>query len=119
MKSLVAGLTAFVVTTALLGMAPTMASQGKLHSIVGQVKKVDSGANTVTVSETKGKKEKEKTFHLAPQASITRNGEKVALADLKEGDRVTVHYASEKGTYTAHSISLGNPEAKPAKPGNQ
>ena len=113
MKNLLAGFTAFVIATALLGIAPAMAAQGKLHKIVGQVKKVDAVASTVTVTETMGKKEK--TFHLAPQASISRNGEKAMLGDLKEGDRVTVHYAKEKGTLTAHSISLENQVAKPAK----
>lgn len=114
MKSLGQIFGAFVIAMALLGIGTAMAAQGKLHTMVGQVKKIDSAATTVTVIETVGKKEKEVIFHLAPQASITRNGEKVMLADLKVGDHISVHYTDVKGKLTADSISLENRQAEPA-----
>jgi len=80
----------------------------KLHTIFGEVKKVDTAANTLTVVRTVAKKEKESLFHLEPQASITRNGQKVTLGELKEGDHIVVRYALEKGMLMARSISLGS-----------
>lgn len=115
MKDLRVGLGALVIAIALLGLGTAMAAQGKLHTMVGQVKKIDPAANSVTVIESVGKKEKEVIFYLNPQANISRNGEKVMVRDLKEGDRITVQYADVKGKLTAHSISLENQGTEPAK----
>ena len=106
----------FVMAATLLGSTMALAASPKEHSIVGQVKKIDTVANTVTVMETVGKKEKQVVFHLAPGISITRNNQTVMLGDLREGDRVTVRYADEKGKLMAHAIALKNTGGESAKP---
>ena len=114
-KELRVALGTFVLAIVLLGLGTAMAAQGKLHTMVGQVKKIDTAASSLTLIESVGKKEKEVVLQLAPQASISRNGEKVTLGDLKEGDRIKVQYANGKGKLTAHSIMLQNRMAEPAK----
>ncbi len=115
MKDLRVVLGTFVIAIVLLGLGTAMAAQGKLHTMVGEVKKIDLATHSVTLTESVGKKEKEVILQLAPQASISRNGEKVTLGDLKERDRIRVQYANVKGKLTAHSISLQNRMAEPAK----
>lgn len=110
--SLVALLLALVVT------APAMAARQHVQAMTGQIQKVDVAANTVTVAGIPGTKEQQMTFHVPSDASITRNDHKVAVVALKEGDRVTVKYAHEKGHLTAHSIALEPSGAEPAKIGN-
>jgi Cu/Ag efflux protein CusF len=102
----------FMVTALAIGTA-AMAAQVKLHTINGEVSKVDASLKSVTVKGTVGKREKEMSMQLAPDASITRNKEKIGLDALKVGDRVIVRFASAKGMMTAHSISLQEPGAKP------
>ena len=99
--------------------AVAMAAPAKLHTMVGEVQKIDAVAHTVTVKGMVGKKEKEVIFHLAPEASVTRNDQKVMLGDLKVGDRIIVRYASTKKTLTAQSIALENKAAKPAPSNSQ
>ena len=114
MKSPLKILGALVIVMPLLGSAVAMATPGKQHTMVGEVKKIDMAANTVTVKGIVGKKEKEVIFHLAPEATVTRNDQKIVLGDLKVGDRIVVRYSSTKGTFMAHTISLDNKGAKPA-----
>lgn len=109
-------LRAFVMAVVLLGSSVALAASPKEHTIVGQVKKIDTVANTVTVMQTVGKKEKQVVFNLSPGISITRNDQKVMLGDLREGDRVTVRYADEKGKLMAHTIALKNTGGEPAQP---
>jgi len=89
-----------------------LAAQSKLHSITGEVTKMDASQKTMTVKGSAGKREKEISVEIAPDAKISRNGQKADLASLKVGDHVVVRYASGKGKMTAHSISL---EEKPVR----
>jgi hypothetical protein len=115
MKNLRVVLGTFVIAIVWLGLGTAMAAQGKLHTMVGEVKKINQATHSVTLIESAGKKEKEMVLQLAPQASISRTGEKVTLGDLKEKDRIRVQYVNVKGKLTAHSISLQNRMAEPAK----
>jgi Cu/Ag efflux protein CusF len=90
-----------------------LAGQAKLHTMTGEVVKIDATMKTVTVKGMVGKKEKEVAMQLAPDASFTRHDQKIGLDTLKAGDRVIVHFASVKGTRTAHSIALQDPAAQP------
>ena len=97
---------------AVLASVPAMAARRHFQAMTGQIQKVDVAADTVTVASLPGTKEQQMMFHVPSDASITRNNKKVAVGELKEGDRVTVQYAHEKGHLTAHSIAL-----EPAKLG--
>lgn len=99
----------------LLASVPAMAASKHDQAMTGQVQKIDLAAGTVTVASLPGMKEHQMTFHVPANARITRNDQKVAVADLKEGDRVTVEYIKEKGHLTAHSIALKSPEAATLK----
>lgn len=91
-----------------------MAAMEKMHLIYGQVKKVDTGADTVAILAEGKDKEKEFTFHLAPQSSLSDQGKKIMLGDLKEGSHVALHYTHDKGTLLAHSITLRNQAPEPS-----
>lgn len=102
----------------LLVVAPAMAARQHGETLTGQIQKVDVAGDTVTVAGLSGMKEQPMTFHVPPDANITRSGHKVAIAELKEGNRVTVKYAHEKGHLTAQSIALEPSGAEPAKLGH-
>jgi len=82
-----------VATLALLLMlsftlaAANAAEKGERAS--GTVKKVDMITNTVTVETAGGQ---EVSFTVDPQTKITVSGKTGTLADLKEGQRVTVEH---------------------------
>ena len=59
MKDLRMVLGTFVLAIVLLGLGTAMAAQEKLHTMVGQIKKIDTAASSVTLTESVGKKEKE------------------------------------------------------------
>jgi Cu/Ag efflux protein CusF len=101
----------------LLAGVPAMAAPTHMLAMTGQIRKVDATAHTVTVASLPGKKERQMTFHLASDAKIIRNEQTVPVAELKEGERVTVQYAREKGQQMAHSIALKSADPEPAKLG--
>lgn len=103
----------FVLAAVLVVSTTALAAQAKLHTMTGEVVKIDATMKTVTVKEMVGKKEKEMAMQLAPDASVTRHDQKIGLDTLKAGDRVIVHFASVKGTRTVHSIALQDPAAQP------
>ncbi|PYV91687.1 MAG: hypothetical protein DMG05_06710 [Acidobacteria bacterium] len=86
-----------VATLALLLMlsftlaAANAAEKGERAS--GTVKKVDMITNTVTVETAGGQ---EVSFTVDPQTKITVSGKTGTLADLKEGQRVTVEHKDGK-----------------------
>jgi len=114
MKNKVNTIKAFAMIAVLAVGTAAGAAQVRLHTLSGQVMKIDSAMKTVTLKGTVGKKENEVVFHLAPDASITRNNQKAALDTFKTGDPVIVRYASVKGTLTAHSIASPGKDVKPA-----
>src|SRR5262249_46701607 len=62
--------------------------------------------------------ETETTVAVPEETAITRDGKKIALEDLKEGETVTVRTESRKGRLTALSIQVGKADAAagPAMP---
>jgi len=118
MRHLHRGWSLLVLLLALLAVVPAMAAPTHFQAMTGQIRKVDIAANTVTVASLPGMKEQQTTFHLPPDVSITRHDQKVAVGELKEGDRVTVQYARENGRLTVHSIASKASGAEPAKLGN-
>ncbi|MBI3606981.1 MAG: hypothetical protein HY207_03330 [Nitrospirae bacterium] len=118
MRHLHRGWSLLALLLALLATAPAMAARQHFQAMTGQIQKIDVAADTVTVANLPGTKEQKMTFHVPSDASITRNDQKVAVVALKEGDRVTVKYAHEKGHLSAHSIALEPSSAEPTKLGN-
>ncbi len=55
----------------------------------------------------------ESTIAVAEKTAILRDGKKIALADLKEGETATVKTESNKGKMTATSIQIGQAAARP------
>ena len=98
----------------LLASVPALAATKHPEAMTGLIRKLDRTANTMTVGSLPGMKQHEMTFHVPTTARITRNAQKVAVADLKEGDQVTVEYRKEKGHFTAESIALKPANAEPA-----
>jgi Cu/Ag efflux protein CusF len=75
----------------------------------GKIESVDVKANTVTISHKKATM----TFTAAPNIEFGGMGnKKVTLADLKVGDKVTVHYTDEGGKLVAHKIGHVDTKAK-------
>jgi hypothetical protein len=91
----------------LMGAALAMAASGSVHLLVGHVQRWDPSAQNVTVTQRIGKKERAVMLRLSPEARISRNGQAAMLADLKAGDRITVRYTLDQGTFTVHTISYG------------
>jgi len=100
----------------LLVGVPAMAASKHAQAMIGEIRKVDLAANAVTVASLPGSKERQMTFRVPADVQITHNDQKVAVADLKQGDRVTVEYVHEKGHFTAHSIVLTSSDPEPSTP---
>ncbi len=92
-------------------------AKAKMKQVTGVVSAVDAKANTITVK--KGKKET--TITVDDKTKIMVGKEKKALADVKAGDKVTVHYAEaaapakeEKTMEKKEAAPAPAPAAKPA-----
>ncbi|HSB32578.1 MAG TPA: hypothetical protein VLD55_13330 [Candidatus Sulfobium mesophilum] len=81
----------------------------KMKKVTGEVTAVDAKANTMTVK--KGKKETAITVD--EKTKIMVGKEKKALADVKVGDKVTVHYA-EGAAPAKEEKKMEKKEAAPA-----
>lgn len=89
------------------GVAGTLQRISAVESEIVVVGNGPKGANTET------------TVAVADKTAILRDGKKIALDDLKEGETVTVKTESHKGKLTAVSIQTGQmatttPTAQPA-----
>lgn len=87
-------------------MAAPKAEKVKMKQVTGEVAAVDAKANTITVK--KGKKDT--TITVDDKTKIMVGKAKKALADVKVGDKVTVHYAE-----AAAPAKEEKKEAAPAK----
>lgn len=85
-------------------------AKAKMKQVTGVVAAVDAKANTITVK--KGKKET--TINVDDKTKIMVGKEKKALADVKVGDKVTVHYA-EAAAPAKEEKKMEKKEAAPAK----
>lgn len=95
--------------------------KAKMKQVTGEVTAVDAKANTITVK--KGKKDT--TITVDDKTKIMVGKDKKALADVKVGDKVTVHYAepvtpakeekkAEKKMEKKEAAPAPAPAAKPA-----
>ena len=96
-------------------------AKAKMKQVTGEVTAVDAQANTITVK--KGKKDT--TITVDDKTKIMVGKAKKALADVKVGDKVTVHYAepvtpakeekkAEKKMEKKEAAPAPAPAAKPA-----
>ena len=92
-KTLVTTLALVLMLSFTLAAAVNAAEPEKGGKASGTVKKVDMITNTVTVETAGGQ---EVSFTVDPQTKITVSGKTGTLADLKEGQRVTVEHKDGK-----------------------
>jgi Cu/Ag efflux protein CusF len=92
-KTLVTTLALVLMLSFTLATASNAAEPDKGGKASGTVKKVDMITNTVTVETAGGQ---EASFTVDPQTRITVAGKTGTLADLKEGQRVTVEHKGGK-----------------------
>ena len=85
------------------------APAAKVKQITGEVKTVDTTANTLTV---KGKRA-EVTVSCTDKTKVMMGKEKKTLADVKVGDKVVVKYTESEGKNVAKSIAIKPAEETP------
>ncbi len=84
--------------------AATPAPRGRASTVGGMLQGVDADKQTVTVSINNRQTGKaDKTFELAKDAAIFRDGKPAKLADLKKGKRVDVKLSADQKTAVAIS----------------
>jgi len=84
----------------------SLCAQDVVHAVSGTVSKVDSAAKTVAVKSEDGT---EHTFHYVKGVTVhgahdTAKGATDAVAGLKEGSKVAVHYTEIGGKDTAREF---------------
>lgn len=96
--------------------APVALKAGE--GVAGKLLRVDSTEREMIVLGPGPKgAETENTIAVPEQTAISREGKKITLDDLKEGESVTVKTESRKGQLTAASIQVGQAAAeRPAAP---
>lgn len=95
--------------------APQPAAPKEGDGAAGTLQRVASTDREIVVIGPGAKgAETETTIAVPEETTITRDGKKITLDDLKEGQTVTVKTESQKGKLTAVSIQVG--QAAPAKP---
>ncbi|MGD9906531.1 MAG: hypothetical protein AB7U83_23945 [Vicinamibacterales bacterium] len=84
-------------------MAPAFAHEGHDHKLLGTVTEVT--ASNLTVRAVKDGAVSVIAF--APTTKVTRGRTKLAVSDIKVGDRVVVNIGSGKAPLTAKAVELG------------
>lgn len=84
-------------------LTPAFAHEGHDHKLLGTVTEVT--ATNVTVRAIKDGAISVIAF--APTTKVTRGRTKLAVADIKVGDRVVVNIGSGKAPLTAKAVELG------------
>jgi len=104
---------AFVIALAgaIVGLAQTAraedqakkAEKPQQHQATGKITAVDAKAGTITIDH---KKDGAKTFTVASDVKFGSEGDtvKMTIADLKVGDKVTIHYTEDGGKMMAHKV---------------
>lgn len=85
----------------LLALAAQLPAHGGFEHVIGTVVKVEN--NLLTVKTAKG----DVAVKLNEKTEITRNDQKVRVADLKPGTRVVVDVPEGSKDKIAHSIKVG------------
>lgn len=82
------------------------------EGVAGKLQRVASTDREIVVLGPGPKgQETESTIAVPEETAIIRDGKKITLDDLKEGEMVTVKMESRKGTLTAASIQVGQSTA--------
>jgi Cu/Ag efflux protein CusF len=85
------------------------------EDVAGTLRRVSSAEREIVVIGPGAKGAETETIIAVPEKTvITREGKKISLDDLKEGETATVKTTSRKGKLTAVSIQVG--QAAPTKP---
>lgn len=106
MKRQLAVFSAFVLMVATSVAFASQSSQdqaNKAKKATVTVVSVDTSANTITAKDKSGAS---LTFNVSPQTKITKNGQDIALADIKANDNLTIDYNDESGTMTASTVRV-------------
>jgi hypothetical protein len=86
-------------TTTTTTKATTTTAKTKAHKVSGDISKLDCTANTLTVGTT--------DLNTNAKTHVTKAGKKAACADLKDGDKATASYTTDKdGKNWATHISV-------------
>lgn len=86
---------------------PAFAHEGHDHKVLGIVTEIT--ATHVTVRAVKD--EAISVIAFAPTTKVTRGKTKLAVTDIKVGDRVVVNIGAGKAPLTAKAVELGGPPA--------
>lgn len=87
------------------------------EGVAGTLQRVSSTDNEIVVVGPGAKgAETETTIAVPEQTAITRDGKKIALDDLKEGEGVSVKTESRQGKLSAVAIQVGEAATAPPRP---
>ena len=89
-------------------MKAEKAKKAVKKQVTGEVTAVDAAANTLTVKGKKG----DVMLSTDDKTTVMEGKAKKTLADVKAGDKVTVHYSEADGKNVAHKVVM---KAAPAK----
>ena len=96
---------AFVLALALVAatLSPALAHEGHDHKLLGTLTEVGAGSIVVKAVADGALS----TVTLTSTTKITRGKTKIAVADLKVGDRVVVNIGNGKAPLTAKAVQAG------------
>ena len=92
---------------------PAKKAKEKIPTVKGEIISVDTAANSVVIKDAKGK---ETTVELDKDTAITKDKVKIAIGDLKAGEKVTAKGSEADGKMIAKSIKVHIPKVAKAKP---
>src|ERR1044071_3478350 len=110
------GVLVFVVLLSTAVVASAIATQEQTRKPVkvqnGQAVSIDAAQSLIVIKDDAGA---EIRILVTPTTKITREGKTAALADLKEGDKVTSECEESADGCKAKSVQATAPAAKPAQ----
>lgn len=89
--------------SALIALA---AGSALADTVSGEVTKIDKYSKSVEVRG--GEPARKKLYFLTRNGQVTRDGQPVALADLKRGDRVEIEFTRQGSTHIASSVAVAS-----------
>ena len=102
-------LTAMVLMGSMLFASSVLASADatRMSTATGRVASIDGAANSLVVKmDGENGDAQEVTFVAAADSKIIKDGAAIALADLKEGEKVTITYKSQEGKNVIVNIGV-------------
>ena len=89
------------------------AEKEKMPTVKGEIVSVDAETNAVVIKDAKGKETK---VEVDKDTAITKGKDKLAIGDLKAGEKVTAKGPEADGKMIAKSIKVHIPKVAKAKP---